>query len=232
MPKHRLIAFHPAGTPDSDYGRIRTNGMWYQEWQGGYHDILKRGYPRPKHKTTILAELHSPITPDFLHGGAVDVPFLVSSRVKQIIRQEKLTGIRFSRVEIAKVATKGKRHRQQTRGEPEDQILKAKDQASAVAPPSLHAVYVTGRFDIVPEFPSGRCPDSYVTPYDLPTSGTMPDLWCPTIQGRTFAAWFYCSQRFRDVITKHAFSNIEFESFEEQMARFRGDLRRYEQEKN
>ena len=85
-----MRAFYPTGIADCDYSRIRADGMWYQHWQAGYHDVLERGYPRPKYKTTILAELHSPNTPDFLHGGAADVPFLVSPRTKKIIRQHGL----------------------------------------------------------------------------------------------------------------------------------------------
>src|SRR5436189_3811739 len=73
---NRMLVFFPYADQSSDYNHIRANGMWYQEWQSGYTDILKRGYPRPKHKTTVLAELCSPITPDFLHGGDGDVPFL------------------------------------------------------------------------------------------------------------------------------------------------------------
>ena len=52
----------------------------------------------------------------------------------------------------------------------------------------------------------------------------MPDLWRPTIRGRTFAAWVYCSQQFRDAVAEHALSNIGFEPFAEHMARFRQDV--------
>jgi hypothetical protein len=84
------------------------------------------------HRTTILAELHSPITPDFLHGGADEVPFLVSPRAKGIMRKFGLTGLRFSSVEIAKIATKGARKGKPKGGEPEDQIVKARDQSVTV----------------------------------------------------------------------------------------------------
>src|SRR5437899_3223895 len=102
-----MEAYLPCSDPSSDYAHIHVNGMWYQAWQGGYHDILKRGYPRPKNKTTILAEIHSPTTPDFLHGGAADVPFLVSPRAKALMRRHRLSGVGFSSVEIVKIATKG-----------------------------------------------------------------------------------------------------------------------------
>ena len=219
-----MLAFLPHSDSPSDYDNIRVNGMWYQEWQGGYHDILNRGYPRPRYKTTILAELHSPITPDFLHGGSTDVPFLVSPRSKALMRHHSLTGFRFSKVEIAKIATKGARKGKPKCGEPEDQIMKAKDQAVNVDRPTLYAVRVVGRLEIIPEYSTGYCPvTGYVCPFDLPKTGRMPDLWRPTINGRTFAAWVYCSKRFRDVITRHALSNIGFEPFDEHMAEVRRD---------
>lgn len=199
--------------------------MWYQEWQSGYADILKRGYPRPQFKTTILAELQSPTVPDFLHGSTEDVPFLVATRTKKILQQHRLTGIRFSRVEIVKVATRGMKNRGTKRGEPEDQISKAGNRVSHVELPKLHAAYVIGRLDIIPDSPTGRVPGTrYVTPYDLPRRGTMPDLWRPTIKGRTFAAWVYCSHRFKEVVERNGLTNIRFEPFTEQMARFRQEL--------
>jgi hypothetical protein len=217
-----VVAFLPYSETPSDYANIRINGMWYQEWQGGYHDILKRGYPRPNSKTTILAELYSPTTPDFLHGGTADVPFLVSSLSRALLRDHELTGFGFSSVQIAKIATKGTRTRRLRGGEPEDQIMKAKNQTRSVAIPKLYAVRVTGRLEIIPKYPSGRCPGTrYVTPYDLPKAGKMPDLWRPTIKERTFAAWVYCSEQFRDVIITHELSNIVFEPFDEHMAAFR-----------
>ena len=220
----KMHVFYPHENSDSDYNSIRNNGMWYEEWQSGYEDILKRGYPLPKYKTTILAELYSPNPPDFLHGGIGNVPFLVSPRTKTLIRSNRLSGIRFSRVEVVKIATKGKGKGKRIPkvGEPEDLILKAKDLSSDIARPKLHAVYVTGRFEIVPKYSSGRCPlTNYVTPYDLPKSGAMPDLWRPTIKGRTFSACVYCSQRFRDLVVEHSLSNICFETFEVHMSKFR-----------
>jgi hypothetical protein len=205
-----MSVYLPYSDPPSDYENIRINGMWYQEWQGGYHDILKRGYPRPKYKTTILAELHSPVIVDFLHGGATDVPFLVSARAQAVIRKNQLRGIKFSAVEIAKIATKG---------------IKAEDQSREVDLPKLYAARVVGRFEIIPDYPSGRCPGiGYVTPYDFHSDREMPDLWRPTIRGRTFASWTYCSERFRKVVEEQGLSNIGFEPFEEHMCRFRKDV--------
>ncbi|HEY3323001.1 MAG TPA: hypothetical protein VGP72_21280 [Planctomycetota bacterium] len=219
------LAFLPIPDQMGDCAGIRVNGMWYQEWQGGYHDILKRGYPRPKYSTTVLAELHSPLTPDFLHGGDGDVPFLVSARAMAVIRKNRLSGVQFSRVEIVKIATKGKHRGRSRGGEPEDVITKARDRSSIVDAPKLYAARVAGRFEIVPDYPTGKyARTDYVTPYELPAAGKMPDLWRPTIRGRTFAAWTYCSQRFRDVVEKHALSNIDFEAFDEHMSRFREEI--------
>ena len=221
-----MLAYLPYSYPPSDYEHIRLDGLWVQEWQGGYHDILERGYPQPKQKTTILAELYSPVIPDFLHGGAADVPFLISPRTKTILRQSVLTGFRFSKVEVVKIATKGTRRHRPRGGEPEDQIMKRTNVMADVTCPTLHAVRVIGRLEIIPKYRSGRCPRSgYVTPYALPRSGRMPDLWRPTINGRTFSGWVYCSPRFRDVVKKHGLSNIAFEPFDKHMARFRKDIR-------
>ncbi len=66
--------------------------------------------------------------------------------------------------------------------------------------------------------------DPFNSPYKLPSSGEMPDLWRPTIKGRTFTAWVYCSQRFRDIVVRHELTNVRFEPLEEQMARFRDSI--------
>lgn len=217
-----MLAYLPHPDTSNDYAYIRVNGMWYQEWQSGYHDILKRGYPRPKHKTTILAELYSPTTSDFLHGGSGEVRFLVSPRTREIIRKYRLSGVRFSSVEIAKVATRGRRKAESRSGEPEDVILKAKDKSSDVGVPKLYAARVVGRFEIIPDYLGGRCTRiGWVTPFDLPKSGDMPDLWRPTIRGKAFAGWVYCSQRFRQIVEEFSLSNIEFEPFNEHMSKFR-----------
>lgn len=218
-----MDAYLPLSELVDDYDYIRRNGMWYQHWQSGYGDILKRGYPRPKFKTTILAELYSPNVCDFLHGGTDDVPFLISEDVRKILRQHGLTGFRFSRVEVARIATKGIRNKPQLRGEPGDSILKAGCKSRPDLTPKLHAVRVTGRLDIIPDHPSGRCPyTDYVTPFRLPRQmDSIPDLWRPTIKGRTFAAWTYCSGRFKMIVEKHRCSNIRFQSFRDMMAQFR-----------
>ncbi len=219
-----MRAYLPDSNPTDDYSDIRVNGTWYQEWQSGYHDILKRGFPRPKYKTTILAELFSTNVPDFLHGGDGDVPFLVSSKALRVLRKYAMTGLRFSRVEIAKIAMRP-RKATPDRGEPEDQILKRKGVANS---PDfrLHAVRVTGRVEILPMYPSGRCPvTEFVTPFDLPKTRQIPDLWRPTINGRTFAAWSYCSQRFRDIVTKQCLSNVSFQRFEDHMTDFKRALK-------
>ena len=218
-----MLAFlpHPAET-DSDYTDLHMNGMWFQEWQSGYDDILRRGYPRPKRRTTVLAELYSPDTPDFLHGGDFNVPFLVSERTRGLFRKHAFTGIRFSSVEIVKVATKGKRKTNPKTGEPEDQIVKARNRSGIITPPKLFAVRVVGRLEIDPDYPPGCCPGHRcVTPFNLPRTEEMPDLWRPTLRGRSFARWVYCSQRFRDIVNDYGLSNIQFEPFEDHMSEFR-----------
>ena len=208
----------------SDAADIRLNGMWFQEGQSGYDDILKRGYSQPKSKFTILAELHSRNTPDFLHspGHDVHVPFLVSARTKSLIRKHRFTGIRFSAIEIVKIATKGERRANQKNGEPEDVILKAKDQSRAVVAPRLYAARVDGRLEILPDYPSGRSPgNTCISPFNLPTRCRMPDLWRPTLRGRALPVWVYCSPRFRELCIQNGLSNISFQPFEERMSKFR-----------
>jgi hypothetical protein len=201
--------------------------MWYQHWQSGYSDILKKGYPQPKDHDTILAELHSPQTDDFLHGGSGSVPFLISERALTVIQEARLTGYRLARVEVAKVATKGKKKRRAISGEPEDAILSRRDVKAEVAIPVLHAVYVTGRVQAIPDYPSGQSPSGSISPFDLRLdSEVVSDFFQPELEGKPFSAWAFCSERFRNVIVNAGFTNITFISFEKFMTDFRNSDRK------
>lgn len=218
-------AYHPEPDDCDDYESIRRNGMWYQEWQGGYHDILKRGYPRPRYKTTILAELYSPSISDFLHGGAGDVPFLVSAKARTALRRHRLTGMQFSRVEIAKIAA-GNRKPKANKTEPEDQILKSKRRMPEEQLPVLYAVRVLGRVEVVPEDPSGYFEGSrYISPFRLPRNGKPPDLWRPMYKGQKFSAWTFCSLRFKQLAEHHSLTNVRFVEFDEHMTQLEKQLR-------
>ncbi len=220
-------AFVPGAPVSDDDDHVRANGMWYEEWQSGYHDILRAGHRRPRFKSTILAKLHSPHPPDFLHAGPLaTVPFLVSDRARKRFRQAGLSGIRFSPVEVVKIATKGLRERAPRHGEPEDAILKARTRLPPVAAPRLHAVRVIGRLEVVPEHDSGRCRGTgFVSPFALPESESTPDLWMPTVRGRRLRGWVFCSARFRDVVRESELSNISFEEFGATMRRYRRESR-------
>jgi len=215
-----LKAFHPVPAVADDYGHVRANGMWYQSWQSGYQDILKRGLPRPSDPRTILAELHSPNVPSFLHGNTAQVPFLVTSAARKILEDEELTGLDFSPVIVAKLATKGERRRSSSSGEPEDVILKSRAADPARAP-TLHAVFVTGLVEVRPDFPSGRDPAGWVSPFEPISDASRVDLWRPSIGGQPFAAWAFCSERFRRVCEQHELTNIAFTPLD----RFMDDLR-------
>lgn len=214
----------PEPESGSDYQSIRRNGMCYQHWQGGYLDILKKGHPQPEDQETILADLYSPQTDDFLHGGSEAVPYLISERVLEVFQKSKFTGYRLAGVDVTKISTKGKRNRKASSGEPEDAILSRRDVKGEVRVPTLYAVYITGRIHAIPDFPSGWSPSGYVSPFDLrPASRGVPDLFQPELDGEPFSAWVFCSEHFRNVVTESGLTNISFQSFKEFMMNFRNE---------
>lgn len=215
-----ITVHHPKEPANDDHGSIRTNGMWYQSWQSGFHDILKRGFPRPTDGRVILAELHSPDVPDFLHGGSGEVPFLVSHRARAVLESYQLTGFEFAPVFIAKIATKGKRSRRTRGGEPEDSILKARG-VTIDRTPILFAVYVSGRADVILDYDTGRHPSGVVSPFELAQSGDCPDLWRPQYHGAPFSAWTFCSNVFKAACVKEGLSNIDFTPLEAFIQQFR-----------
>jgi|GEM_PF-5774735 len=188
--------------------------MWYQPWQSGYHDILKRGFPKPSDEQTVLAELRTPHIDDFLFDGARDIPFLVSARARDALERDRLTGFEFGPVVVAKIATKGLRRREPKAGEAEDSIMKSKGVALDSAP-QLFSVRVTGTVDVVPEHSSGKTPAGWISPFRMTEMKQKFDLWQPTRDGVAFSSWAFCSDRFRLVCESSQFSNIKFVPFEE-----------------
>jgi len=150
--------------PIPKYRSARIEYMWYQPWQAGYHDILKRGFPKPTDDQTILAELRSPNMGDFLHGGTGEVPFLVGDHAREAFERSRLTGFEFGPVVVAKIATKGMRRRETSAGEPEDAILKSRGVPLDCAP-SLHAVRVSARTEVLPDYESGKTPVDRCRPF-------------------------------------------------------------------
>ncbi len=216
-----METYHPTAPLINDYEDIHINGGWYQSWQGGYCDIIKRGYPKPADERTILAELYGPFVPDVLHGGCGNVPFLVSERARDIFELNGVSGIEFANVEIAKIATKGLRSRKQRRGEPEDAILKSSG-IQVANKPVLFAVYVIGRVDVVLDYESGRAPSGSISPFTPINEVNHPDMWCPRANEKRYSAWAFCSARFKRICEENNLSNIEFRSFNTFMAKFRG----------
>jgi hypothetical protein len=214
-------AYHPEAPRADDYGSLGVNGMWYQSWQSGYHDILKRGFPRPIDERTVLAELRSPNVPDFLHGGGSgEVPFLVSDWARRALEQNQIVGLEFVPVQVAKIATKGKRNRTSKRGEPEDAILKSRGVSLELAP-KLFAGYVIGRVPALLDYECGRHPTGVVSPFELATPEQPCDIWRPQHHDKPFSAWVFCSPRFKDVCEEVGLSNIAFVPFDAFMGAFR-----------
>ena len=218
------VAYHPAAAPVDDYESVRLNGMWYQSWQAGYHDVLRRGFPRPVDEHAVLAELHSPNVPDFLHGGGGgEVPFLVSGNARSVLEQSRLVGLEFAPVVVAKIATKGKRRRSIRTGEPEDAIRKSRGVPLELAP-TLFAAYVVGRVGALPEHESGRHPSGTVSPFELALADEPRDIWRPEYNNEPLSHWVFCSARFKAVCEEARLSNITFAPFESFMFAFRRRL--------
>jgi hypothetical protein len=216
-----VVAYHPEPPRADDYQSLRDNGMWYQSWQSGYHDILKRGFPRPIDERTVLAELHSPNVPDFMHGGGSgEVPFLVSEKARSALEESEIAGLEFAPVKVAKIATKGKRQRSPLAGEPEDAILRSRG-VSLDLTPTLFAAYVVGRVTALPEYESGRHPTDVVSPFELAPPEEPCDIWRPDYRGESFSAWVFCSPKFKAVCEEASLSNIAFVPFESFMDAFR-----------
>lgn len=216
-----MRAFLPQENPTSN----RFEAMWYQPWQSGYHDILKRGFPKPRDEQAVLVELRTPYTDDFLFDGARDIPFLVSARARQILERHDLTGFSFGSVVVAKIATKGLRRRESKAGEAEDSILKSQGVALDSAP-QLFSVRITGTVEVVPEHSSGKTPAGWISPFHMTEVKQEFDLWQPAREGVAFSSWAFCSDRFRSVCESGEFSNIKFVPFEEFMAKYREDLKK------
>jgi hypothetical protein len=220
----KIFAIKP--NPADDYNSIKRNGMWYLHWQAGYSDILKKGYPKPKDDETILAELHSPNVDDFLHGSSAQVPFIISEKAKSVFENNNLTGFRYANVQIVKIATKGKKNRKSKSGEPEDAILKSKNKLGEVTAPNLFAVYVTGQVNSALDYPSGRSPVNWVSPFNLEIKEkSTPDLFRPYHGNEPFSAWVFCSEFFVNAVSEAELTNITFEPFDIFMGNFREDTK-------
>ncbi len=207
--------------------KYRSSGfeyLWYQSWQAGYHDILKRGFPKPADDQTVLAELRSPKVGDFLHGGSGRIPFLIGQGARLAFESAGLTGFTLGPVVVAKIATKGVRKREVRAGEPEDAILKARGVPLALAP-KLHAVHVTALVEVQPDFEGARAPGGWVSAFRLGPGEPASDLWQPAYRGEGFSSWTFCSSRFRSVCETHGLSDIAFEPFDSFMERHRGTVK-------
>jgi len=140
-------------------------------------------------------------------------------------RDAGFTGYRLASVEVVKVATKGKRQKKARSGEPEDAIGKNYDVKDSVNVPILHAVYITGRVPAILDFPTGKAPCGYVSPFDLALDTTdCPDLFNAEHQEKRFSAWTFCSERFRRIVSESDLTNIDFRLFDDFMTYFRHEV--------
>ena len=175
----------------------------------------------------MLAELHSPSIPSFLHGVCGDIPFLVSEEAKAALKRSSLAGFEFGPVIVAKLATRGKRNRKAGSRELEDAILKPKGVDLSQAP-RLFSIIVTARMSVTPDHKSGRHPDGWVPPFEWSVPSGTPDLFRPQSRGRTYSAWTFCSERFKGACDVEQLLNIAFEPFQRFMLDFRERLQSYE----
>lgn len=218
--------YYPHYNATSDYNSIRTNGMWYQNWQSGYNDIIKKGYPRPSNDETIIAELYSASTEDFLHGFLGDVPFLISESAKTIFNDNHLSGFKYVDVEIAKISTKRKFLRKEEKGEPEDLIYKNRNVINEVEKPKLYGIKVTSLLEVNIQKAS-NVPDGYIIPFKFyKTYDSIPDLFFPACNGEIAAKWCFCSENFRNVIEKNKLTNIIFIPFKKYIKDYKIKLKK------
>lgn len=208
--------------PDyDDWEYIRKNGMWYGP--------PGRDGSTAGDETTILAELYSPVTEDFLHGlGWGDVPFLASERAASLLEKGNLNGYRLGPVRVVKVVTAGRRRGREVtgRGEPEDLVLKASNKIGVVSVPRLYAVHVHGTLSVLHDQTTGEDGETgYKSPFELPAEGDAPDLWKPSVE-QPCMDWVFCSPRFKAVVEEAGLTNIRFVPFDEFMRDYRAELRR------
>jgi hypothetical protein len=114
----------------TDHERIARNGIGYTRDMSGFSDVLARGYPPPSDPRTVLLELRSVHVPSVSWGASAawgrGVAFVARADFVDRMTAVGFTGFEICPVEIVKVATLGRRA-PRGNGEPEDQILKAKN---------------------------------------------------------------------------------------------------------
>jgi hypothetical protein len=126
------------------------------------------------------------------------------------------TGFEICPVEIVKVATLGRRA-PRGNGEPEDQILKAKNVIERVRGdlPALLGVIATGRLEVElrSDVPGRKV---RIQPYTfrLPPSC---DLFHASRAGKLYGGHLFCTRRFADLVDPVT-DNVELTPFEEWMA--------------
>src|SRR5215212_3152199 len=133
-----------------DFEAVIKNGFAHTSEASGYSDVIKKGYPRPSDPKTILAELYSVDVPPVLWSTLTPVwkcAFLVTDKLLHELQERGFSGFEPVSVEIARVATKGRKRsiKKEYSGEPEDLILKRKNLLKDVKNlPILWGVAITG----------------------------------------------------------------------------------------
>jgi hypothetical protein len=203
----------------SDYKFTRLNGHAYTREVSGYHNLIRKGYPEPKYKDTVLAELYSPNVPPILWstGSAcwISVDFLVTSKFLAILQEAQITGFTTCPVEIVKVATKGKRkHKDKlSAGEPEDQINNRSNVIANVPLPELWGVKVTGTCEVAPIQMPPLDKDGRIRRYKF-TEIAVSDLFHPMCDGKRYGGHRFCTERFKTLIEEKQIENTAFTPFD------------------
>jgi hypothetical protein len=212
----RIFVMH-APRCGTDHEWIATNGLGYTREMSGYTDILARGYPRPVDPRTVLPELRSVHCPPVLWGAkghwGLGVEFVARAAFLERLDQAGVTGFETCPVEIVKVATLGRRKPRGT-GEPEDQILKAKNVIERVRAelPALTGVIVTGRLEINPRT-SAQTRSRRIEPYDFALEPTT-DLFHASRDGSVYGGHLFCTARVVQLFDPAA-DNVAFTPFVE-----------------
>jgi hypothetical protein len=211
---------------ESDGASIAANGLAYGRESSGFHDWLRRGIPEPKDPTTLFAELRSVEVPPVLWatGGWVGIPtaLLVADSLRTLLEDQEVTGVAWAPVEIVKVATKGRRQRRRNVGEPEDQILRARNALLEAGPlPVLWGVRVVGMCAVSPDAAAWDDALPTIQSYHF-VEQPATDLFRASRNGKQYGGQVFCSQRFRELCQRETLSNIAFTSFHDWRSRHFG----------
>ena len=195
-----IFAVH---APDyvSDGQQIAVNGMAYGREFAGFHDWLEKGVAEPVDPTTVFVELRSVKVPSVLWAiaGWTSTPprFLVTERTRSILEANSIKGIDWTPVQIVKIATRGKRQHRSGRGEPEDQLLKAKNLIAEVGPlPVFWGLRVNAMTEVMLGSSDRSATLRLLQPYEF-CDEPQADIWIAALNGKRYGGQVFCGRRLR-----------------------------------